>query len=492
MVSPRDETDAEIALALAERLGRIGHWTITLPDFRITWSPEVYRIHGVTAAEYTPHLETVLRFYHPDDREMVKAAVAETLHDGTPLEFTMRLVRTNGELRHVRSRGLALAGPDGALGSLFAVFIDVTDQRQVEALLHEANLKLEQIAYVDSLTALANRRQFDDVLEREWRRAAREQTALSLIMLDIDRFKMFNDLYGHLAGDACLRAVAGAVGQTAQRPADVVARYGGEEFGLILPNTEAAGAERVAERARAAIAALAMNHAGNTSCGGVVTASLGVSTAFPQPGSAPMPWLDLIAEADALLYEAKRTGRNRVVSPASLVAASGAPLPPDEADRLMSLAAYELAGATMRSAEMDRIARLAATLTSAPIGLVSFVGRDEQKFSGNFGLDGVESTGRDVSFCAYTILGHDPFVVPDATRDARFEANALVTGDLGLRYYAGAPIVSERTGHRLGAVCIVDKQSRAETTPAERAALTVLAKMAATMLEEKVAPPVKA
>jgi diguanylate cyclase (GGDEF)-like protein len=491
VASPRDQADAQAALELVETLGRIGHWRVTLPDRRLTWSAEVYRMHGVTEDAYTPEPETAVLLYHSEDRDAVRAAIAATAQDGRPIECTMRLLRGDGQLRHIKSRGLAFAGPDGVPAGIFGVCIDVTDQQQVEALLQAANAKLEQIAYVDSQTLLANRRQFDEVLEREWRRAAREQTALSLVMLNIDRFKLFNDLHGHLAGDACLRAVATTVAQTAQRPGDVVARYGGEEFALVLPNTEAAGAERVAERARAAIAALAIHHAGNASCGAVVTASLGVSTAFPQPGATPVPWLDLIAEADGLLYEAKRTGRNRVVTPASFAIAGGAPLPPDEADRLLSLAAYELAGATMRSADMDRIARLAATMTSAPIGLVSFVGRDEQRFGGNYGLQDVQGTGRDVSFCAYTILGDDPFVVPDATRDARFESNALVTGDFGLRYYAGAPIVSETTGHRLGAVCIIDKQSRAETTPAERAALTVLAKMAAAMLEEKVATRVK-
>jgi GAF domain-containing protein len=162
-----------------------------------------------------------------------------------------------------------------------------------------------------------------------------------------------------------------------------------------------------------------------------------------------------------------------------------APLPANEAARLSALAAYEQAGATQRTAELDNIARLAATLTSAPIGLVSLVGRDEQRFAGNFGLEGVDSTGRDESFCAHTILGDEPLVVPDATRDVRFEHNALVTGDIGLRYYAGAPIVSVTTGLRLGALCVIDRTTRVTTSPAERALLTDLAKMAATLIEDK-------
>jgi GAF domain-containing protein len=273
------------------------------------------------------------------------------------------------------------------------------------------------------------------------------------------------------------------------RAGDLAARYGGEEFALILPTTEAAGAEKVAHEVRSALLTLRLNHAGNALCGGVVTASLGVATAYPQSGGPPTAWLDLIAEADALLYEGKRTGRNKVVSPTSIEYDGTPPLPANEEARLTALAVYEQAGATQRSAELDRIARLAATLTSAPIGLVSLVGRNDQHFPGRYGLEGVESTPRDVSFCAHTILGDDPLIVPDATRDTRFEESPLVTGDLGLRYYAGAPIISMITGHRLGAVCVVDTAARAETTPAQRALLTDLAKMAAMLLDEKAASP---
>ena len=471
-------------LELAEQLGHLGHWRVNLSDGALTWSTVVYHIHGVTPDCYTPDVNTAIGFYHPDDRGVVASTLAVAARDGTPFEFSLRLVRADGELRYVKSRGLTLSNPDGIPTAIFGVFLDVTEQQQ-------ANLKLEQIAYIDALTLLANRRQFDEMLEREWRRAIREQTALSLIMLDIDRFKSFNDQYGHPAGDHCLRTVAGAVTRVVKRPGDLAARYGGEEFAVILPLTEAAGAETVAHAVRAAVAALELTHAGNASCGGIVTVSLGVATAYPQPGGSPAAWLDLVAEADALMYEAKRTGRNKVVSPISVGCAGGAPLPANEADRLAALAVYERAGATRRTADFDRIARLAATLTSSQIGLVTLVGQNEQRFAGNFGLEGVEGTGRDVSFCAHTILGDEPFVVPDATRDSRFEQNVQVTGDIGVRYYAGAPIVSETTGHKLGAVCVVDTSARGETSPAQRALLTDLAKMAATLLEEKVTSSIR-
>ena len=465
---------------LAEQLGHAGHWRISLPDYAVTWSKTVYQIHGLSPDLYAPYIKTAIGFYHPDDRDVVMAALTTAIRDESSFELSLRLIRADGELRHVRCRGLTIRGPDGASAAIFGVLVDVTEQ-------HEARLELERIAYVDVLTGLANRRQFDGILEREWRRAAREHTALSLIMLDIDRFKSFNDLYGHLAGDGCLRLVAEALASVMKRPGDIASRYGGEEFALVLPTTEAAGAERVAQMVRSAVASLEIAHAQNASCGGFVTASLGLSTAYPQVDGTPKAWLDLIAEADAMLYEAKRTGRNRAVSLTTLGCDGSAPLLDNEEDRLAALATYEQAGATNRSAELDRIAKLAATMTSSPIGLVSLVGRDEQRFAGIFGLEGMSGTGRDVSFCAHTILGDSPFVVPDATRDSRFDGNTLVTGAAGLRYYAGAPIVSEATGHRLGALCVLDTSARSETTPAQRAFLTDLAKMVATLLEEKVA-----
>ena len=153
---------------------------------------------------------------------------------------------------------------------------------------------------MDVFTGLASRRHFDQILEGEWRRAIRDRTPLSRILLDIDRFKGFNDLYGHPAGDGCLRAVAEALRSGMNRPEDIAARYGGEEFAPILSATEASDAEQVADAVRTAVAALQITHAENTSGGGLVTASLGVSTACPQAGGPPNEWLELIAEANAI------------------------------------------------------------------------------------------------------------------------------------------------------------------------------------------------
>jgi diguanylate cyclase (GGDEF)-like protein len=174
----------------------------------------------------------------------------------------------------------------------------------------QANLDLHRISTVDGLTGLANRRNFDDVLAREWRRAVREEKPLSAIMLDIDHFKAYNDNYGHLAGDDCLRNVASMIRAALKRPSDFAARYGGEEFVVVLPDTDRRGAAGVAERMRREIEAAGMPHA-HSSASNVVTVSAGAATLVPQDGMTPSR---LIALVDAALYAAKLGGRNQVKS----------------------------------------------------------------------------------------------------------------------------------------------------------------------------------
>ena len=179
---------------------------------------------------------------------------------------------------------------------------------QIRQQLTLSNTKLERLSTLDTLTGLANRRRFDDVLSQEWRRSAREGTALSLVFCDIDFFKNFNDGYGHLAGDECLVKVAQAVSTVSNRPGDLAARYGGEEFVLVLSGTGEEGARNLAEKLRARIEELRIPHA-HGPLGPYLTISLGVASTVPRPGSAPEELLNL---ADRALYAAKDEGRNRV------------------------------------------------------------------------------------------------------------------------------------------------------------------------------------
>ena len=168
--------------------------------------------------------------------------------------------------------------------------------------LEEANRKLEELSFLDALTDVANRRQFEQILDLEWRRAVRSQAPLSLIMADIDNFKAFNDAHGHQAGDRCLREVAHVMDKIVQRAGDQVARYGGEEFAAMLPETDTAGAAGIAERMRQAVEALRPD-------GNPVTISFGVATTIATEQGTTQA---LVAAADAALYEAKKAGRNAV------------------------------------------------------------------------------------------------------------------------------------------------------------------------------------
>jgi diguanylate cyclase (GGDEF)-like protein len=191
----------------------------------------------------------------------------------------------------------------GLLASCLVLVTLLAQTLRLYGQLAATNDTLRDLAERDGLTGLFNRRHFDLALRSELLRNAREQRPLSLLLVDVDHFKHFNDTHGHLAGDTCLCAVARCVGRCAGRPADLAARFGGEEFAVLLPCTDAPGALRVAEQVRAAVAANAPEH------GTPVTVSVGAVTLWPQPGTRPD---EAIAAADGALYEAKAAGRNRV------------------------------------------------------------------------------------------------------------------------------------------------------------------------------------
>jgi len=176
-----------------------------------------------------------------------------------------------------------------------------------------ANLELKRLTSVDSLTGIANRRHFDEMLSREWRRAMRQGDELSILMCDIDFFKLYNDTYGHQSGDECLRQIAQTLTLTMDRGGDLLARYGGEEFVAVLPGTSLQGASVVAEQMRQAISQLAIAHPGTPSAH--VTASFGVASAVAMPETDPQL---IVGAADLALYKAKHGGRNRVCQTSSL------------------------------------------------------------------------------------------------------------------------------------------------------------------------------
>jgi diguanylate cyclase (GGDEF)-like protein len=194
------------------------------------------------------------------------------------------------------------------LGDGFAIAVrDITARKQMELELQIANRELRLLAHIDGLTKIANRRCFDAFLHQTWQRLGQTQQPISLLMLDVDFFKGYNDVYGHQLGDECLAQIAQAVQKIVSRPADLVARYGGEEFAVILPETSQKGAFRVAETIRNAILELLIPHHTSDACE-YVTVSIGICSLIPDLNFSPD---FLINQADQALYLAKHQGRNR-------------------------------------------------------------------------------------------------------------------------------------------------------------------------------------
>ncbi|MFH1079902.1 MAG: diguanylate cyclase [Pseudomonadota bacterium] len=201
-------------------------------------------------------------------------------------------------------------GLDGEIIGLIEGFKDITERKKIEEALQKANHELQRLTVIDGLTQIANRRRFDEYLQQEWSRMAREKRPLSLIMCDVDCFKLYNDNYGHLLGDDCLRSVSRAINDCSRRPGDLAARFGGEEFAVLLSNTDNEGAVHIAESIRIKVQDLMIVHAFSP-VHKYVTLSLGVFTVFPEHDSNPQV---LVEASDRALYNAKRAGRNQVFS----------------------------------------------------------------------------------------------------------------------------------------------------------------------------------
>ncbi len=216
-------------------------------------------------------------------------------------------------LNEVSPGGMRLLDYTGLVGLLACVYVLVKVLKQIEynaqQSLHETNRTLELQAAIDGLTGIANRRTFDAVLEQEWKRHVRAQLPLSVLLIDADLFKQYNDESGHLAGDDCLRCIARTIQESMRRSGDFVARYGGEEFAVILPNTDVQPSIRIAETIRARVEALQIRHP-RSSVRPHVTISVGATTTVPSRDG----WcLDFLHDADMALYRAKGNGRNETV-----------------------------------------------------------------------------------------------------------------------------------------------------------------------------------
>lgn len=247
---------------------------------------------------------------HPEDRDQVVSRCIELSLAGIDHEADYRAQTVDDQFIWVRETVHVLRHPDGSPQALVGFLFDIRERKAAEEKILQLQLELERLSYKDGLTHIANRRSFDTAFTEAWQRACDTGTPLSLIMLDIDFFKQLNDYHGHLYGDQCLIQIAELLSLTCDKPSDLVARYGGEEFVVLLPNVQPQVAQQVAERFRNLLEHKNIPH-GQSPLGPYVTASLGVGSVIPVPTLDPQAFLCAV---DRLLYQAKHSGRNRVVS----------------------------------------------------------------------------------------------------------------------------------------------------------------------------------
>ena len=286
----------------------------------IIWNRACERLTGVAASEVLGTSEHWRSFYaqqRPTLADLViqgRRAEIESLYDqhAPHAEATQNLCTENwcdmphkGRRRYLAADASPMHDSDGKIIAVVETLRDITDEKK-------AQIALQQLATRDGLTGLANRRCFDETLQAEWLRASRQQQALSLLMVDVDHFKLYNDANGHLGGDECLQQIALAMAGE-MRANDLVARYGGEEFAVILPNESLNGACIVAERIRARVEQLRLPY--QSRADKMVTVSIGAATLWPSPDTETGP-KQLLAIADGALYLAKHMGRNRISLPA--------------------------------------------------------------------------------------------------------------------------------------------------------------------------------
>ncbi|KJC54401.1 hypothetical protein UB31_05740 [Bradyrhizobium sp. LTSP849] len=278
---------------------------LDLSGKRLYMSPSIEKMLGWTPAEALQ--QEGYEILHPAHRELVKHTVDRLgpMERTAMCEYLMR--SKSGDYVWVESQFSFIEGTDSSSPEVLVVVRDIAKRKVAEEQLVAANARLKDLSETDTLTGIANRRRFDEMLEREFKRCHRAQSELSLLFIDIDKFKAFNDTYGHTAGDECIQRVANALKSNLKRPGDLVARYGGEEFAVLLPETGAQNAENVAQALRLAVSDMAIPHQGNGH--GRVTISIGVAGSRCGTASSPATAL---AAADTALYVAKENGRNQV------------------------------------------------------------------------------------------------------------------------------------------------------------------------------------
>jgi diguanylate cyclase (GGDEF)-like protein len=295
-----ERRDLRTRLDLAIGQATAAMWDLDIATGRFGWEPQSAEILGVSAAAIPPSAAELAQVVHPADRAGLEGALAQLIAEGTT-EVSLR-VGVEPTVRHLSLRGRTLdRDAKGAPARAVGLLLDVTTEKAMEQ-------QLLRMSVSDALTGTPNRRAFDQALRGEWRRSSRAQQPLSLIMVDIDGFKQFNDRFGHLIGDQALIAVARALAAALGREGDLVARYGGEEFAVVLPGADRSGAATVGARLVEAVRGVTVRQAPDWN----LSVSAGTATWYPEAEVIKSPIL--LGRADEALYEAKGSGKDRVVA----------------------------------------------------------------------------------------------------------------------------------------------------------------------------------
>jgi diguanylate cyclase (GGDEF)-like protein/PAS domain S-box-containing protein len=268
-------------------------------------SPATAHLLGCAPADLHGHTLAEL-LAHEDRAAFIARHFTRAAQRGQSVPDLFRALHRDGSTRWVEAR-VARLPPGNGLGDYLVTLRDADQRRRFEESLDKANVELKTLASTDALTGLANRRQFDATLNKEWYRALRDATPLGLLMIDLDRFKGLNDRFGHQVGDAFLARVGLVIRDNVRRAGDLPARYGGEEFAVVLPGTGAAGAIEIGEHIRRAVASTDTSDL--VPGGHPLSVSIGVAAAVALAGGGAST---LVHSADSALYQAKRNGRNRV------------------------------------------------------------------------------------------------------------------------------------------------------------------------------------
>ncbi|MGE8064886.1 diguanylate cyclase domain-containing protein [Pseudomonas sp. NPDC089569] len=299
------ETDSDVYKTLLESTKAIP-WRIDWKTMNFSYiGPQIEQLLGWEQDSWVSVNDWVERM-HPDDRDYVVEFCVSQSRAGVDHEADYRALTSTGEYVWIRDV-VHVVRKDGEVEALVGFMFDISERKKTEEHLIRLQKQLEEYSFQDGLTGIANRRMFDTVLEREWDAARHSGAPLSLIILDIDYFKQYNDHYGHIKGDECLRRVAGTLSRAANRPRDFIARIGGEEFVWLLPETDALSAGLVARKCLHLVRQQQIPHE-LSAISTQLSLSLGVGTTHTSRHATALTFVE---QVDQLLYKAKRNGRMR-------------------------------------------------------------------------------------------------------------------------------------------------------------------------------------